>query len=286
MRKSYTFDENPFRSCNADSYRLFAHAGEQFFYLEGGNNSGCRVLVEIAPDAEEPRFSPVAAGAGLHASETVKLLEPAGLLRALRVAADNGNVGALLDIWEVPGFEEARPLPERRERGDRRRRSELPAPARTHEGFAIHSDGWFTRSRFTIQLPAPAWAPDARAFDLREGIYLAFEDGTFRLVPKPEYFDFRDDSELIWGVPDARQGDLLLYARPEVAAVEGEAEFSQSQNYDRHRVSGWEVEGLQDTWAWPTITHPEHEGLRLEGVFRVVLAPGVSRPFSAGGGRD
>jgi hypothetical protein len=280
MRERYPFDFNAFVECK--SYSIFAHKGGKFFYLEGGANSGCRVLVEIE---DQNGGQHIATAQGLHARETVRTLDTSALVRAMQRAADNG-VGTLLDIASVPGFEP---------------RSKIHNSA---ENVAYHRDGWFTTSRFSIETAAPAWAPDARAFDLREGIYLVFADGTFRLVPKRDYFKgypfeesqlhHRDGSP-----PDARQGDLLFYEIPGIARDADEvADESSTEDYDRHLVDGWRLieaareltngrhQRPSDVWAWPTITHPEHGVMELEGVYKVVFAPGVSRPFSREGGLD
>jgi hypothetical protein len=257
MRKRYQFDDELFVECT--SYTLYTtHSGE-FSYLTGGRSNGCRVLVETSPNGEM--------GTGrLHDDQTVNVADEtrARLARAMRRAA-NAGVRPLLDVANLPLF---------RRDGD----------------WSIHQDEWYTRSRFSIEIDPPAWAGDgARAFDLAEGIYVVFDDQTYRLVPKREYFV--EQAHL--GAPDGRQGDLLVY---KVTS----AEAAWHQRPDRfwsgcHRVGRHSVVGstyiidhptlVESTTVWLSaeVSHPEHDSIVVQDAM-LVMAPGTSRPFQLGVG--
>jgi hypothetical protein len=269
MRRSYEFDDDAFVECK--EYTFYPHKSGKWFYLVGGANDGCRVLVEIGEPNPSTGVRPLGVGRGLHAAQTVEYHWAElsrRVLRALQRAADSTvNPQPLLDIDEVPGFSW---------------RFGLDAASFGNQSQYAWNDigGWYTRSRFSIQLAAPAWAPDAQAYDLREGVYLVFADGTTRLVRKREYYSPEYGELLPVGgrVPDLRQGDLLLYEQ-------GRPEETQeaAERYDRHSVTGKRAVHFPALWMDPQIEHPEHDRLSAEGAFMVVFAPGTSVPFAREG---
>jgi len=255
MRARFPFDNNPVIDVKYLN-PLAVSSDRRFYYLSGGANNGLRVLVEHDGNG---RWG---VADWLHADETIETDLYDGLQRLLSRAANIGIV-SLLDIGEIPGFQK---------------------PDLFEVGQARHVTGWYTRSRFALEIDPPWWAPDARAFDTREGIYIVFADNEgYRLVPKGEYFQ----GSLLGthgNPPDKRQGDLLLWSIEEPYPDAPHPE-EKDWVFDRHHVVGEDSQAHnQDDppcfFLNPHISHPEHGEMKLEGWWTVMLAPGVSRPFS------
>jgi len=148
-------------------------------------------------------------------------------------------------------------------------RSTRPTPGRRHAAGAGPKSA-------ALPLAPPAWAKDARAWDIREGVYIAFTDGTYRLVPRREYYDFARAIQYA-GPPIARQGDLLVFCQqlPEDMRAIYRRDGVTSDGIDHHVMENG------------AITHPEHGSLILpENWQTIILAPGSSRPFARSGGVD
>ena len=171
-----------------------------------------------------------------------------------------------------------------------------------------HKDGWFTKGLFALEMAqAPCLGEGARAWKLKEGIYIAFPDGSCRLMSQDEYRDV-----VGWGVPTFRQGDLLLF-KLDPAPIEfydwGEPQHPngfkivphpEGYTMDRHQLEGqvFIYEGVMHSnpicdfslysgkvvVAGPArVIHPEHGILELpEGQYHARLLPGTSRPFQGG----
>ncbi len=141
-----------------------------------------------------------------------------------------------------------------------------------------HKDGWYTRSERALHVRSPQWAPNASVYDIREGIYIVFSDGTFRLVPRREYYE-----KLEWDEPEARQGDLLLWHNPQ-KGVDRPIATDEPEYFDRHKIVA------QDDGS-AVVTHPEHGELvvsapGLNQPLYAAIAPGTSRPFERESDRD
>lgn len=171
-----------------------------------------------------------------------------------------------------------------------------------------HKDGWYTKGLFAIEMAqAPCLGEGARAWKLKEGIYIAFPDGSCRLMSQDEYRDV-----VGWDVPTFRQGDLLLF-KLDPAPIEfydwGEPQHPngfkivphpEGYTMDRHQLEGqvFIYEGVMHSnpicdfslysgkvvVAGPArVIHPEHGILELpEGQYHARLLPGTSRPFQGG----
>lgn len=178
-----------------------------------------------------------------------------------------------------------------------------------------HQDRWFTKSLLVREIPAaPVLGEGARVFILREGVYISFPDGSYRLIPSGQWRHF---SETFTNVPFYRQGDLLVfefrtspfcwYCRPENFEIYWDSISSQekkiSYDIDRHRiaVSQGSIAILRDATdrdSWESlggiipvlvsvldgtaeITHPTNTTLSLPpGKYVITPLPGTSRPKS------
>lgn len=243
--------------------------GTQVFYAELGAAAGFRFVVAYTPDGD------VGLGYQLHASVLVRVQPEARekLAELLRWAADRataqGTLDRLLPIREVPGF----------------------------DADGRHQHGWRSYSDVARQLPAPDWAPEADVYDIREGVYLSFPDGSSRLAQRRAYW-------VAWrtfpDAPIARQGDLLVFAQlPRWESRDREA-------MDVLRQSGRAIATKESGQGWPVlnqtvsldrhtierdgdrvvITHPEHDTVTVNAdqAAWICLAPGSSRPFRRGYG--
>lgn len=160
----------------------------------------------------------------------------------------------------------------------------------------IHADGWFSKSLLAMDIkPASYLGEGAKVWRIREGVYVAFPDGSYRLIPHEEYVRVSS----YWGPPNYRQGDLLVWLVPEWDSMcKHMKELSEKEGtekmtlFDRHHIEALAIEdfalycesriGLH-VQGPATITHPEHGVLELpEGTYEVKLLPGTSRPFQIG----
>ncbi len=178
------------------------------------------------------------------------------------------------------------------------------------ENTHLHRDGWFTRSCVVLPIPAPSFAPDAKAWDMREGIYLTFPDESYRLITRREYFAFLRHVEAESRAnnadpnPISRQGDLLFFSgnwgnkgwdgsRQVICQPMDEGCFfvpaDHTDNTQRRVVELRDMEFDRHVISEDAncVRHPEHGEMPLPGgAWTAVLMPGTSRPFARRGGLD
>jgi hypothetical protein len=221
-------------------------------YLEGGANCGCRyTFVYAITERVETGWAQ-----GFRLPVPIRRL-PENLHKMLQRLTPR----PLLRPREVPGF----------------------------DADGRHKDDWYTSSILVREIEiASVLGENARVFLLREGVYVTFPDGSYRLAPYREWFSFvslYDDR-----VPDARQGDLLVFSEGpgwllDLTDVQEEIKASVG----RHTM---EIGGKIEEWEEDVlvvraprgckITHPEHPELVLQGGnYTIVHLPGDSRPFRA-----
>jgi hypothetical protein len=259
-REMFPFDAHPVMDCQGiRNIVMIAHTRDRrTFYVVAGKNGGVRFLAHFDEDYE------MSLGRHLHQEVLLRLHEDSrsrcmdALRRAADQAARDGTIRELLPMWEVPGFE----------------REQIPPR---------HESGWFSRSRYALPIPAPAWAPEAQVFDIREGIYMHFPDGSMRLAQRREYYNF----DYIMNIGPylsrvvGRQGDCLLIdgVAPEGSSLIPHDRFvkvgDHEAHLDRHQLR-WDGNSL-------VLTHPEHETVKVPAEpgenYYAALIPGVSRPF-------
>jgi len=260
LRDRFVFDYDP--ACEGVKYFLLLAAtpDRRTWWCVAGVNGGIRVLAHFAPDGE------VYTADRLHAETLIKC--DCGVRDLLQNAADKLNVTDMIAPCDLPGFSETYPY-----------------------GRTYHRDGWYTRTERVLPLPAPTWAPDARAWDIREGVYVVFADESYRLVQRKEYYDFL---RVFPRPPIARQGDLLVFDEQPVAIRQGliplavprcilrdDSGNGKEESLDRHT---FRPAGLPDAGEFGCVLHPEHDRLDLPGTWEtLILAPGTSRPFQGTG---
>ena len=151
-----------------------------------------------------------------------------------------------------------------------------------------HKQGWYTKSLFGLQVPAPTWAPDARCWNLREGVYLYFPDGSIRLCPKKEFYKFEEFSPLL----EFRQGDVFFCEASE-ERINNRPDLDSLQYVWTGLEAGKSLRSHtlteDDQGRFWVLEHPEHETLKVEKSARIqsiVMMPGTSRPFTQAGGGD
>lgn len=222
-------------------------------YIVGGANDGVRYTIVIGP-----------CGYGWSQDFRFPVMEryPEGLEDAVR----NITPQELLITEELPGFIAA-------------------------DDVVVHEDGWYSRGLFAYELPSELTLPDAKLYRIREGVYMSFSDGSYRLAAPREFYSwpYRDE------VPVARQGDLLAFNGFYSGTFPGRTLATTfPAGLRRHEIS---VEG-DFQWAWAndydlsimptapsspvliTLTHPEHETVTMEeAAVTLSFLPGQSRPF-------
>ncbi len=143
--------------------------------------------------------------------------------------------------------------------------------------------GWYSNGFFAMPLkPAKCLGEGARVWRVKEGAYVVFPDGTYRLMPFEEYLRIQE-----WGVPAYRQGDLLFFElNPSTDLANTGLTFVDKRHYefDRHIMSAKSIykdtNGQIFVEAPIMVKHLEHDTLEiLEGQYEVALLPGSSRPF-------
>lgn len=261
LRKRYVFD-----SWRPGTFKflevLAVSSDERTFYLEGGTNGGVRYLAHF--DARGNLYL----SRRLHADILVRA-NPDEEEEVRKQLAHHMPVepARLLDMEEVPGF------------------------SRDADGTIRHKHGWFTRGERALELATPRWMESngsgAKIFDIREGIYIYFQDGSIRLSGRKEWYQFHDamrSAAHIW----CRQGDCFLvtmWLGSDIwfEAVSLDPTKSLTATLGRHSVDLTPLE-MKNNWS---LTHPEHE--KAEGPGNpnwMVLLPGSSRPFSRHGDGD
>ena len=198
---------------------------------------------------------------------------------------------------------------------------EIPGFTRQQGGWGIHSTGWYTQSCLVLPLHAPEWAPEAEVFDIREGVYLHFPDGSSRLIRRRDFWRFPFAS----ATPVARQGDCLVFAEePDFAWWSSSARVYFDQETGEVLRDGY----YEHQWPWSSqndrveveerlrslvhiakvraageyfldrhqivvegenivLRHPEHEDVLVPDEARFIcLMPGSSRPFARASALD
>ncbi len=169
------------------------------------------------------------------------------------------------------------------------------------DGKVMHRDGWYSTSLYALPRPVPPCLEGARAWSIREGIYVFFPDRSYRLIPHRkwgEWLTILDNygMELI-----GRQGDLLVFTSYHLPQPEDDWEMLDEECLDRHTITsrsheehtykvcfddfqygGYIFHRVDEREDALVFTHPEHEKVEIEipsqGCW-VVLLGGTSHPF-------
>lgn len=266
---------NGFHTLYTRKERLLDGTDVTLAYLVGGLNNGFRYSVVVARTPGENVDIRCGREAGFRFPVPRETAYTQQLAVDIYTAARGLPEEQLLRMEEVPGF----------------------TAAGGTFGHRLHDSGdWYTRSMFTYELEHfPVFGEGARAFLLREGVYVWFPDKTIRLIPTKEFWEEN------WNMidpPDARQGDLLAWKRAGYGNGD-KNEPAKEAAIDRHMI--WPVQGvftaaMGTCWYWVSpggmleVRHPEHELLSLPGengtFWMLRLLPGTSRPFAREGGAD
>jgi hypothetical protein len=249
LRKRFAFDPIEWTYCKHIQL-LAASADERTWWVKGGARCGVRLLAYFGDDDR------VYTAPHLHDEALVESAHP-GLVRDLfRRAADTAEIQRLEGPGVLPCFSVGEPL-----------------------GHPVHKSGWYTKTERVLCLMPPWWAPDAQAFDIREGIYIHFPDDTFRLASRRDYYRF-EGPELSFRRVLTRQGDLLFLSNAGSNCVfEGwggsiqtrNASESDAEFINRHRIN----------ITRGTVTHHEHGTMSLPSEpWLAILEPGTSHPFA------
>jgi hypothetical protein len=266
LRKRFAFDPIEFVDCKYIQL-LAASADERTWYVKGGARCGIRLLAHFTNDDR------VYTAPHLHDEVLVESAQPELVHDLFRRAANEKSEIQLLERPDIlPGFQ----FP-----NWKHSIGEPEGPV-----YPVHkSGGWYTKTERVLCLAPPWWAPDAQAFDIREGVYLYFPDGTSRLARRRDYYRFEDDYEFKFRKVLARQGDLLFLSnsvdncvfedwdgvRLQTRSVDG------AENLNRHHIDVGK--GI--------VTHPEHGTMPLPSeTWLAIFEPGSSRPFSLNYNRD
>lgn len=252
---------------------LAMSADKRIIYIKGGKEGGVRILAALDPEGN------VACNSYLHATVMYFLS-----------ADKEDRLKRLVKYWyDRRGGEECdRSTLLVAEKGE--------FPVGFDEGRR-HRDGWYTRTEVSLPLPSPEWAPDSKAFDIREGIYLYFLDGSIRLVPRKEYYSFArwmEGQEVV-----ARQGDVFVLGWRSRRNFPDRAAAGEGREYQPDWAEVTPQSGLpRDAFQFPAhrveleasnklvLVHSEHEPVEL-GAWKegqvpsqiLVMMPGTSRPF-------
>jgi len=293
LTPEYETPQRGFHTLHERGEISFVEGGESYrgsvTYVEGGANCGIRytfVIVQPSFGSWEKRETGWAVGFRLPVP--IRAFPPTlgKDIRGLEARRE------LLFPEEVPGFGEK----------ERASRASWWVPP---EGESYHQDGWYTTSVLVREIPTPeVLGAGARVYLLREGVYVAFPDGSSRLASYEDFFGFA-----VWNEPYAyetprsaptyRQGDLLVWERllPPGATLE-DAGPEHLVEFDRHQVRvpmDAQVCENGHTRIYCTaacVSHPEHRDLVLGQlpvlgvVYCIELLPGTSRPFERAAGLD
>lgn len=269
IRERFDFDISPPCAAGASPRRFvvgerFVNVGHEkefvkLYYVELGLNSGIRFSV-LCRALNGELYLGVEHGPKMHSTVFRKMeyMEEQEVVKTLVRVANTVGKNRAVKMEEVPGFT-----------------GRLSAG-----GYQTHRDGWYTRSIFGVRLQAPFWAPEAEAYDIREGVYVCFPDGSFRLMRRKDYYDFCEALPDLRPAMEFRQGDCIPCEvefdvdRPVATWVLATNITHEGAVLDRHEavVRGGEV----------FLTHPEHGevGPLPNSVRSIMLIPGSSRPFA------
>lgn len=244
-------------------------------WVVGGRNNGCRYTIAIAQKGHE-HYEGWVYG---HKDYVFMRLMPSKAIRAIALLRPE----ALRLTFTLPGFYNHNDNSE-------------------NEYRIYHKDGWYSTGLFAIEIDPVSciktqtkhaddevvMQPDV--FLIKEGVYIAFPDESYRLMSREEY---RDIGEL--RTPNFRQGDLMIWISHDVV---GFGDDCQSQlDYDRHKITCLNENGkikfkfdqnhrLRMIYINSPfiVEHPQHGTLKIEGArqYAIKLLPGTSRPFQSG----
>jgi hypothetical protein len=259
LRERFIFD--PSIGCDSWKYLqgFWASADGRTFYVTAGSCGSVKFLAHRDEDGMIPTWY---TSGWLHSTTLVRVRgmeEELSLLRALQRAADCADhTGTLIDMGKVPGFSQE-----------------------DQDSASYHSQGWYSRGRCAAELSRPQWCddPKARVFDIREGIYCAFSDGSIRLMRRREYYAIESSLS-----PATRQGDCLVfdsavsYADRDYNDYLASIPVATGATLDRHEVISDDGQLF--------LRHPEHGVVEVRDGQHIMLLPGSSRPFSRDGGAD
>lgn len=180
FRDRYSFDIDP-TIPSVDCFSVLATTSDQCtWWLEAGQDGKLKFLAHFT----EPRGQLYLADR-LHAETLVDSSEYYEyVVRLLRRAAD--SVPSVIDLVKpesIPGF--------------------------CKKPYGVyHEQGWKTTSERALPLPPPVWAPEARVWDISEGIYMMMPTNTIRLVDPTQYYAF---NTAFTSKPAAVFGSLLVF---------------------------------------------------------------------------
>jgi hypothetical protein len=256
LRKRYPFDQPDETDCKYIRL-LAASADERTWWVKGGAQCGVRLLAHFAGDGY------VYTARQLHAGVLAQSQNEDAARRLLTAAANEyARAGATILKIEEPSV----------------------LPGFTFHDVAhlwIHESTWHTKTERVLRLTPPWWAPDAQAFDIREGVYLYFPDGTSRLARRRDYYRFEGQR---FRRVLARQGDLLFLSHFFNHIFEGWGDPYLPRMMRSRAVGDTEVIDLgrhHIDVAQGVVTHPQHGTMALPSeTWLAVLEPGTSRPFA------
>jgi len=258
LRKRYVFDRHDQPTECKYIQLLAASADERTWWLKGGTRGGVRVLAHFADDGK------IHTATRLHASTLVESEQPDAVRCLLRQAANELDPLMLHSPEVLPGF--------------------------THDDtYAVwrHESGWFSHSERVLRLPVPWWAPEAKVFDIPEGIYLRFPDETSRLCRRRDYYALDNSIYLHSHCLLARQGDLLFLATGDCVNTRMVCEGWRDDYMCKRTLGDHDIVDLgrhRIDCGEEVVTHPEHGVMDLPTEpWLAMIEPGTSRPF--GGNR-
>lgn len=256
-RESYVFDQ-PIGEYPGGHPTTFAVSADRRTYFAAfGARSGITLLVHFTPEGD------VAFGSWLHTTTIRNVGQQGEALLArgwLKRAADALHPETLVSMGEVPGFNERPP---------------------TGDGRTTHVHGWFTHGTWALPLTVPPFLDSGTTvWDIREGIYITFPDGTCRLIPRRDHGAGYDEWEKFVGLfggvtyPNEinRQGDLFVLSSGYGLEGMNAVEVKEGVTLDRHTVA------VHDGHL--VLEHPQHEPLNVSEGDWLVMLPGASHPFS------
>jgi len=240
----------------------------------GGHSNGCKYTIAVATQRQECGYVHRTGWAVGYKDYVFERPLPDEALKALKFA----EVKPLLFIWDVPKFEHTRNEP-------------LNAVHFYDNGHLDINCGyrWYTTTKFTMELPPMPCLGNIKAYTFKEGVYVLFENGDFRLMPKVDYFDFGQKPKpdykygylfYIWRVDDedipeewmARELELPYHLPKKHKIVSAEAAYTTALGLDEYIP--FIIEGPA------RLEYSKYETLELpEGRYLMRYVPGTSQPF-------